>query len=524
MLLSQEINSNSIEVQKLQQVDSITPSEDLLQQVQLLEKRIKLLEVTNRVILGLFIGTLTSTVTIGAGFAIAAAPIVAGSIVGGILAILAFAALGATVYKYRVQIENGFRYATEKTIEGAKYIGGRIKDSAVRTKDSIKEAADSVEQAAREGISSALKTMGYKLDNLGASISNLDSIPYSIGLQNSMVILKTKEKTKSFNSIKEMFVKEVFEDKAIDSSVLVKKIFSELKGEILKKAYSLNDQQGFKEKQLISQLGQQADFISKLNSRKLQNLLTQGNNNLYEIFSEHHNEIKRIVEKNKIKFKLLESLNGMARGCGESRKDSTQSNLSRSNLFSSVETDDTVSSTAELLNSKKNKKVLFSNRSLKWLWNKGNKAPEEAANAKYQILSEDDTPVSAKKGADKTVTVNHNLFRSNSSNSLNGSFVLAPIALPQVSKGPCLSPLSSDSVVDSGPFMLEKQSLFPENLAKARASLKSTGFLDKLVRQQPSNSTLVGWGSAGEGFKKDKPATKFNQPKAEKLDVEVLYL
>ncbi|NUY39289.1 hypothetical protein GO684_00885 [Wolbachia endosymbiont of Litomosoides brasiliensis] len=537
MLLSQEINSNSVEVQKLQQINSITlSSDDLLQQMQSLEKRIKSLEVTNRVILGLFIGTLAATVTIGAGFAIASAPIIAGSIVGGVLAILALAALGVTLYKCRARVEAGFRYAAEKTIEGVKYIGGQIKDSAVRTKDSVKEAVSSMEQAAREGTSSALKAMGYKLGDLGASMSNLDSIPYSIGLQNSTVIFKTEEKTRNFNTIKEMFIKEVFGDKASDSSVLVKKVFSELKGKILEKAYSVDGQQSFKEKQLISQLGYQAGFVSKLNSRKLQNLLTQDNNNLYEIFSEYHDEIKRIVKERKTEHKLLEGINGTAKSHGESRRDSTQSSLSRSNLFSSIGADGTVNGTAELLNSGKHRKVQSSSRFLKWLsWNKGSKAPEEATNIEYQVLPVSDIPAreigkSAFYGtplpaedADKIATVNPNLFRSNLSNSLNDSSVLVPVALPQVSKGLSLSSLSSDGGMGSGLFMLEKQSLFPEDLAKARASLKSTGFLDKLMGQQPSTSAIA-VEDTGEDFKRDKPTTKFSQPKAEKPDVEVLYL
>ncbi len=541
MLLSQEANSNSVEAQKLQQVDNITPSsEGLLQQMQSLEKRIKSLEVTNRVILGLFIGTLATAMTVGAGFAIAAAPIIAGSIVGGVLATVALVALGATVYRCRAQVEAGFRYAAEKTIKGVKYIGEKIKDSAIHTKDSVKEAVSSIGQVAREETSSVLKTMGHKLSGLGASMSNLDSIPYSIGLQDSMVVSKTEEKTKNFNSIKEMFVKEVFEDKAIDSSVLVKKIFSELKGKVLEKAYSVDGQQGFKKDQLINQLGQQADFVSKLSSKKLQNLLAQGDNNLYEIFSEHHDEIKRIVKEHKTEHNFSESLNRMAKRHDENRKDSTQSSLPRSNSLSSVRTDSTVNSVAELLNSEGHRKVRSSSKLLRWLpWNKVSKAPEEAANVKYQVLPESDIlareigkrtfygiPVPA-EGVDKTVTVNPNLFRSNSHNSLYGSPVLTPAVLLQVPKSLSLGSLSSDSGMDSGPSTLEKQSLSPEDLAKARASLKNTGSLGKLVEQQPSASQPAVEDVSEdleEDFKKDKPATTFSQLKAEKSGAEVSYL
>nr|WP_179946046.1 hypothetical protein [Wolbachia endosymbiont of Wuchereria bancrofti] len=55
----------------------------------------------------------------------------------------------------------------------------------------------------------------------------------------------------------------------------------------------------------------------------MQNLLAQGDNNLYEIFSEHHDEIKRIVKEHKTERKFSESLNRMAKRHDENRKDST---------------------------------------------------------------------------------------------------------------------------------------------------------------------------------------------------------
>ncbi|QJT94988.1 hypothetical protein HGO53_06615 [Wolbachia endosymbiont of Diaphorina citri] len=165
--------------------------------------------------------------------------------------------------------------------------------------------------------------MGSKLGNLGSSISNLDSIPYSIDLQNQTVVLKTEEKTKNFNSVKEMLVNEILQDKTVNKSALIKEIFSELNRKILEKADSIDGPQGFKKDQLINQLKQQADFVKKLDDKKLQNLLAQDDNNLYEIFSEHHDEIKRIIRECTIEHKLsnsIEKLNKIASKCGESKK------------------------------------------------------------------------------------------------------------------------------------------------------------------------------------------------------------
>ncbi|QKX02257.1 actin-bundling T4SS effector WalE1 family protein [Wolbachia endosymbiont of Dirofilaria (Dirofilaria) immitis] len=291
------------QLQRNQQYSNSTPfSGDLLQQMQLLEKRVKSLEVMNKVTLGLLIGM---AMAVGTGFAIAAAPVIAGSIVGGILVTTAFVALGVAINRHKVEIKNGFKCAADKT-----------RDGVVCARDSVKEAVSCMKQAVREETSSALKIVGNKMNDFGRNMSDLDEILYSVGQQDQTVVLKTEEKTKNFNSVKEMFVKEVFEDKTVGNSVLMKKIFSELKGKILEKAYSVGGQQGFKKDQLINQLGQQADFVSKLNAKKLLNLLTQNDNNLYEIFSEHHDEIKRVVKKCKIEHKLsnvMEKLNGAAK-------------------------------------------------------------------------------------------------------------------------------------------------------------------------------------------------------------------
>ncbi|EAL58275.1 hypothetical protein WwAna0094, partial [Wolbachia endosymbiont of Drosophila ananassae] len=45
--------------------------------------------------------------------------------------------------------------------------------------------------------------------------------------------------------------------------------------------------------------------------KKLQNLLSKDNNSLYEIFSEHHNEIKEIIKKCKTEHKLSNSIENL---------------------------------------------------------------------------------------------------------------------------------------------------------------------------------------------------------------------
>ncbi|WP_353280592.1 hypothetical protein [Wolbachia endosymbiont (group B) of Cyclophora punctaria] len=217
----------------------------------------------------------------------------------------------------------GLKWSAEKTVEGAQYTAGTIKKGFINARDSLKEAGSSVAQKTREGTSDTLKKVGSKLGNLGSSISNLDSIPYSIDLQSQTVVLKTEEKTKNFNSVKEMLVSEILQDKTVNKSALIKEIFSELNRKISEKAGSIDGPQGFKKDQLVYQLTQQASFVDKLDAKKLQNLLAQNDNNLYEIFSEHHDEIERIIRECKIEHKLsnsIENLNKAASKCSKSKK------------------------------------------------------------------------------------------------------------------------------------------------------------------------------------------------------------
>ncbi|WP_353273531.1 hypothetical protein [Wolbachia endosymbiont (group A) of Agelastica alni] len=386
----------------------------------------------------------------------------------------------------------GLKWSAEKTVDGAKYTAekvkdastyaaGKIKDGAVHAKDSVKETVSSVGQATREGTSSALRAMGdgvqkfgRKMSNSGVSMSSLDGISYSIGNEGQTVVLKTEEKTGNFNSVKEMFIKEMLEDKAVDNSVLIKKIFSELKGKILEKAYSVGGPQGAKKDQLINRLKQQVDFVNKLDAKKLQNLLSKDNNSLYEIFSEHHNEIEEIIKKCKTEHKLsnsIENLNevagkyGIRKGSMQSFENSSSRSSSMS-FLNSVSTDSTISSEAELLNPANHKEV----KTATSLWDKvsspfkSGKKSEKTSEIKYQVLSESDTssrqvgnsrfyvdtptPI---ENTNKTATIGANRSRSNS---------LTPVAPPKVPGSP-----SIDSGMGSGSSTPKKLSLSLDDLS-----------------------------------------------------------
>lgn len=103
---------------------------------------------------------------------------------------------------------------------------------------------------------------------------------------------------------------------------------SKLGEKILEKAYSVGGPQGAKKDQLINQLKEQADFVNKLDAKKLQNLLSKNNNNLYEIFSEHHDEIKRIIGECKREYEFDQSVRRNNAKDAEERKASKSFSLS----------------------------------------------------------------------------------------------------------------------------------------------------------------------------------------------------
>ncbi|WP_264686679.1 MULTISPECIES: actin-bundling T4SS effector WalE1 family protein [unclassified Wolbachia] len=427
--------------------------------------------------------------------------LVVGTASGLFAAVLPFLAVGATLaipsaivgltlfFAAKVAVKavqsgyKGLKWSAEKTVEGAKHIGGKIKDGAVYAKNSVKETASSVKQATQERASSTLRKMGDNIQNLGrkmsdsgASMSSLDGIAYSIGNEDQTVILKTKEKTRSFNSVKEMFVKEVFEDKGVNSSALTRKIFSKLGEKILEKAYSVDGQHSAKKDQLINRLKQQIDFINKLDAKKLQHLLAKDNSSLYEIFSEYHDEIKEVIKECKeehTRFNTLERLNKSAKRHKASSMNSLENSLSGSSSTSSIST---VSSKAELLNPNEHKEVKeptsFWSKLLPSL--KGGKKPEEATYIRYQD-SELDQIQSAEIGNSRFYVAPEKPPRSNSTGSLSTDSTATTSSFASYRR-------NSDSGFNS-PSSSPQHGMFTEKNGKLKTqdNLRKTGSLEKLV-------------------------------------------
>ncbi|WP_253303650.1 actin-bundling T4SS effector WalE1 family protein [Wolbachia endosymbiont of Phyllotreta cruciferae] len=359
-----EKNSNSVGTQQNQPEDSFDlnktmqnlPNSDIANDPKKLKERITDLLKGDTEFSKMKQGDKILVVSAASGLFTAVLPLLA---VGATLAIPGAIVGLALYFAVKVAVKTvqsgykGLKWSAEKTVDGAKYTAEKVKDASTYAAGkaregyhSVKGAISSVGKAAKEGTGATLGKMGRSLSNLSESMSSLDAIPYSTGNEGQTVVLKTEEKTRNFNSVKEMLIKEVLGDKAVNSSALTKEIFSKLGEKILEKAYSVDGQSGFQKDQLINRLKQQVDFVNKLDAKKLQNLLSKDNNNLYEIFSDYHDEIKRIVKECKIEHKLSNSIENLNKVAGKYsiRKGATQSienSLSKSSSLDSVRTDST---------------------------------------------------------------------------------------------------------------------------------------------------------------------------------------
>ncbi|WP_265045168.1 MULTISPECIES: hypothetical protein [unclassified Wolbachia] len=529
MLPNNETNSNVVEIQQLQQQNNSTPSsEDLLKQkIESLGKEIKSLQKQGRLDRGIFrlgaIGFIsylvatnwsaiasafstTGTATVAAGTA--AVPI-AGIVIGAVVGAIVLVGASYAMWKYRAQIKEGFKYAAEKTVDGAKYIGGKIRDGAVYSKNKVKEgyeySAASLERGVsfvgekvKKGASCVTEAAANKLYNAAGSENYSDRI-------NDELVPDSSQK-KKIQEIKGD-LKAIFADKG-NNSGLVKNILSGISSKIdLKMAEEAK--LGWKEYTPKWQV--QKEFIHNLNEKSLYSLLTKRSLPKYRyfidsVFSDHYDEIKEVIKEckeshlyssvsnmfnkaekraNRPSFKsLTRSISSSLSSLG--RKDSTQStsSLSESSSMSSldsVRTESTISSEAELFNPAKHKEVKTTAPFKVPLWLGGKKAPEETTNVKYQVLSESDT-LSRQVGkstfyVDTPIPIENTGKTATAGGRLSGKQPI-PVTPPKVSRSS-----STDSRMGSGSSTPKSPSL--EDLSKARAELKKTGYLGKMV-EQPS--------------------------------------
>ncbi|MHC3897366.1 UNVERIFIED_CONTAM: hypothetical protein LBW93_00230 [Wolbachia endosymbiont of Nasonia longicornis] len=349
----------------------------------------------------------------------------------------------------------GLKWSAEKTVEGAKHIGGKIKDGYEYSADSLKRGASFVSEGAANKLHKAAGKEDY-----------LDKIKRFTPKQ----IEKSDEIRKD--------LKEIFADKG-NNSELIKDILSGISSgidsKIKEKAESGQIDQTFE------RLLEQEKFISGLSKESLHSLLTQRSlpKDTYfidSIFSEHHDEIKEVIRECKeehTRFNTLERLNKSAKRHKASSMNSLENSLSGSSSTSSIST---VSSEAELLNPSEHKEV----KAPTSFWSKlssslkGGKKPEEATYIRYQD-SELDQIQSAEIGNSRFYVAPEKPPRRNSMGSISTDSTATTSSFASYRR-------NSDSGFNS-PSSSPQHGMFTEKNGKLKtqADLRKTGSLDKLV-------------------------------------------
>uniref|UniRef100_A0A3B0JDS5 Uncharacterized protein n=1 Tax=Wolbachia endosymbiont of Aleurodicus dispersus TaxID=1288877 RepID=A0A3B0JDS5_9RICK len=401
--------------------------------------------------------------------------LVVGTASGLFAAVLPLLAVGATLaipsaivgltlfYAAKVAVKavqsgyKGLKWSAEKTVEGAKHIGGKIKDGYEYSVDSLKRGASFVSEGAANKLHKAAGKEDY-LDKIKRFT------PKQIG--------KSDEIRKD---LKEIFANE-------NHSELVKSILSGISSKIDSKIKEKTELEQID--QTFEELLKQGKFISSLSKESLHSLLTQRSlpKDTYlidSIFSEHHGEIKEVIKECKEKhtrFNTLERLNKLAKRHKASSMNSLENSLSGSSSMNSLSSYSTTSSEAELLNPSEHKEV----KAPTSFWSKlssslkGGKKPEEATYIRYQD-SELDQIQSAEIGNSRFYVAPEKSPRSNSMGSLSTDSTATTSSFASYRR-------NSDSGFNS-PSSSPQHGMFTEKNGKLKtqADLRKTGSLDKLV-------------------------------------------
>ncbi len=276
-------------------------------------------------------------------FVAAALPVAA---TGAIVALTLFFAVKAVEYTFK-----GLKWSAEKTVNGAKYTAGKVRDGAVHVKDKVKEGYEHSVDSLKKGASFVGEGVANKFHKASGETDYLDKVKRF-----------TPDAIKKSDEIRND-MKAIFADKG-NNSGLVKNILSGISSEIdLKMAEKAKSG----EIEHTSGWQVQKEFINNLNEKSLHNLLTQrslpkGSYFIDSVFSEHHDEIKKVIKECRENhlyssvsnmFDRAEkkanrpSVKSLTRSVSSSfsslgRKGSEQSNsLSKSSSLDSVKTDST---------------------------------------------------------------------------------------------------------------------------------------------------------------------------------------
>ncbi|MCA7009842.1 actin-bundling T4SS effector WalE1 family protein [Wolbachia endosymbiont of Tribolium confusum] len=392
----------------------------------------------------------------------------------------------------------GLKWSAEKTVEGAKHIGGKIKDGYEYSADSLKRGAHLINEKTKEKASDILTATANKLYRAAGNENYSDRIDDELTPDSSH--------KKRVQGVKKN-LKEIFADKG-NNSALIESIRSgiseKIEGKIKAKEeveFTSSADDFTENLSLITRWKEQKKFIDNLDADGLRKLVTERlvDKDKYfrdSIFSEHHGEIKEVIAKCKEDHILKGSLkmrnnmfkegdNNKPRSFSLKRSNSEQSNsLSGSSSMNSLSSYSTTSSEAELLNPNEHKEV----KAPTSLWSKlssslkGGKKPEEVTLTQYERMNADEMQ-SAEIGNSRFYVAPEKPPRSNSMGSISTDSTATTSSFASYRR-------SSDSGFNS-PSSSPQHGMFTEKNGKLKtqADLRKTGSLDKLVG--PSSTVTV---------------------------------
>ncbi|WP_156518222.1 actin bundler [Wolbachia endosymbiont of Nomada ferruginata] len=357
-----EKNSNSVGTQQNQPEDSFDlnktmqnlPNSDIANDPKKLKERITDLLKGDTEFSKMKQGDKILVVSTASGLFTAVLPLLA---VGATLAIPGAIVGLALYFAVKVAVKavqsgyKGLKWSAEKTVDGAKYTAGKVRDGAVHVKDKVKEGYEHSVDSLKKGASFVGEGVANKFHKASGETDYLDKVKRF-----------TPDAIKKSDEIRND-MKAIFADKG-NNSGLVKNILSGISSEIdLKMAEKAKSG----EIEHTSGWQVQKEFINNLNEKSLHNLLTQrslpkGSYFIDSVFSEHHDEIKKVIKECRENhlyssvsnmFDRAEkkanrpSVKSLTRSVSSSfsslgRKNSEQSNsLSRSNSLNSIGTEST---------------------------------------------------------------------------------------------------------------------------------------------------------------------------------------
>lgn len=249
---------------------------------------------------------------------VTAAPMI-GIFAASLGAMVAVISMSALVYKNRTAIKEGAEealkntkdgivYAANRTIDGAGLLAKKTVDGAVYTKNQAQNVAAKV----TEGVGSTFKKIGKGIEKTGRKLSDAGSNISRSGSFNLTNRTITEKEIKKINDVKALLQEELSQSKNKNTA---HGILAEISSVIDKKMEDLYGKKNCTVEDLdrIGTLQTQSEYIEGLKPKSLKKKLSdkEVDPQLCEIFSQHSDEIKGIIEK----FERKQIQNTVSKSC-----------------------------------------------------------------------------------------------------------------------------------------------------------------------------------------------------------------